>query len=284
MNRVGRILNLGSSSLGNAFYIELFTNNEQKNILIECGFEYKELLRRMVKNGIDINSISDVFVTHAHKDHSASVKQLVNAGIPIFAPQSVFTQYDLPMYEFTTFEEYERKMIYDGFSVVSIPLEHYDTDKKVENFGYIFEIENDFKMLFAIDTKYIPQDLSKFQFNVIFIEANYLHDKIHFAMKNATKSNNYGEQKRYSRLLDSHLSLENLAKTLDGTISKKAKAFDLSKTKAIFLTHLSSNNQTNDNYYKQFLLNYLERTKEKTSMNDDLQVVVCKKEGGFLWV
>ena len=96
------------------------------------------------------------------------------------------------------------------------------------------------------------------------------------------KSKNANNIARYSRLVDSHMSLENMVQTLDGSIRHGAKPFNLDKTKLIFLTHLSSNKQTNEQYYKEFTRNYLERTKSKTNKNDDLKIVVCKREGGFL--
>lgn len=77
------------------------------------------------------------------------------------------------------------------------------------------------------------------------------------------------------------MSLENLARTLDGSLTEDSKPFNLSKTKLIFLTHLSSGHLTNEAYYKMFLTEYLKQTKKKTKYND-AKIVICKKDGGFL--
>lgn len=283
MTKVGRIINLGSSSHGNSFYIEFKTSQGQKNFLIECGFEYKELLKRMVKNGIDINKINAVLVTHKHSDHSKSIKDFVERGIEVFAPQEVFDFYNIETYQYYVFNEYEKKVLYDTITIVPIPLEHNDTREKVTNYGYLINVENEFNMLFVIDTKYIPQNLSNAKFDVIFIEANYITQNVIFAIKNANKRNDHGNQVRYARLLNSHFSIENVAKTLDGTISSNSKPFDLSKTKAIFLTHISSNKLTNDSFYREFIKNYIDKTRDKTNAHKDLKVVVCLQDGGFLW-
>ena len=65
-------------------------------------------------------------------------------------------------------------------------MEHNDRKENVEIYGFCV-YDKVFSMLFAIDTKYIPQDLSAFHFDVIFIEANYLEDTIKFALLDAQK-------------------------------------------------------------------------------------------------
>lgn len=277
-SKIGRIINLGSSSEGNAFYIEL----GGKNILIECGFDYKELLRRMIKNGIDINKVDAVLVTHHHSDHSKSVKELINANVKVYAPHTVFKHYNIDTYAHFIMEEYQKKEIFDGITVLPIPLEHYDKDTKVYNLGYVISVGDDFKMLFVIDTKFIPQDLSNIKFDLIFIEANYIRDNVYFALRDANRNKDVGKQARYKRLLDSHFSIENMVQTLDGTINKNSNPYDLSKTKMIFLTHISSNTLTNESYYRTFVANYLMATKERTKVKEDCKVIVCKKEGDFL--
>ena len=62
------------------------------------------------------------------------------------------------------------------FKVLGIPLLHQDKGKDIYNLGYIISIANEFNMLYVIDTRYIPQDLSHYKFDVIFIEANYLEE------------------------------------------------------------------------------------------------------------
>lgn len=283
-SKIGRLVNLGSSSKGNSFYIELLSDatNKPLRILLEVGFDFNELLKRMTKNSIKINDIDLVLVSHKHTDHSASMGEFVKRGIPVYAPKQAFEYHRIFHQKEYLLEEYEWKKIGYGVNVLSLPLEHFDKGEKVETFGFILNVDNEFNVLFATDTKYIPQDLSKFSFDVIFIEANYLEDVVKYALLEAEKSKNDNNISRYARLVDSHMSLENMVQTLDGSIRNGAKPFNLIKTQLIFLIHLSSNKTTNEQYYKEFTRNYLERTKSKTNKNDNLKIVVCKREGGFL--
>jgi phosphoribosyl 1,2-cyclic phosphodiesterase len=284
MSRVERIVNLGSSSEGNAFYIEILPANSREpfNILIECGFEYKEMLRKLVENKIDVLDIDAVLVTHLHKDHSASFKTFHERGYKTYAPKSVFEHYNLQYSENNILKEYENKSIDDEIVIKPIPLEHHDANVQVENFGFIIEVSNDYHILFAIDTKYIPQDLSAYKFNLIFIEANYVENNIKFALFDAQRKQDRGKVARYKRLYNSHFSLENLAKTIDGSINSMAKPYNLSNCDTIFLMHLSSNKQTNEKYYTMFLSKFIDKTRHITNAKDTLRVVAMKKEGGFV--
>lgn len=284
VNKIGRLVNLGSSSQGNSFYIELLSEKNTKplRMLLEVGFDFNELLKRMVKNNIKLNDIDLVVVSHKHHDHSRSMIEFVRRGIPVYAPKQAFEEWNVFYQEQCLLKEYEWKKLDNGIQVMPLPLEHNDKNEKVETFGYIFNVDLTFNMLFATDTKYIPQDLSNFSFDVIFIEANYLEDTVRYALQDAEKHKNQGNISRYARLVDSHMSLENMVQTLDGSIRDGAKPFNLSKTQVVFLIHLSSNKMTNEQYYKEFTRNYLERTKNKTKKNSNLKVVVCKRDGGFL--
>lgn len=82
-------------------------------------------------------------------------------------------------------------------------------------------------MLYATDTYYI-----KYKFNKL----NYLLIECNYNFENAKENVGSGiiNKTRYSRLLESHMSLENLLKFL--------QANDLTNTKNIILCHLSDTN------------------------------------------
>lgn len=83
------------------------------------------------------------------------------------------------------------------------------------------------KLLYATDTYYIKYKFKKL--NYLLIECNYISE---IAKENI--QNNTINKSRYTRLLESHLSLENLINFL--------KANDLSNTKKIVICHLSDQN------------------------------------------
>lgn len=86
-------------------------------------------------------------------------------------------------------------------------------------------------MLYATDTYYIKYKFSKL--NYLLIECNYILEIVKENINNSTIN-----KSRYTRLLESHFSLENLMSFL--------KSNDLSNTKNIVLCHLSD---TNSNQY-----------------------------------
>ena len=83
------------------------------------------------------------------------------------------------------------------------------------------------KLLYATDTYYIKYKFSKL--NYLLLECNYNKEK---AKENA--KNGVINKTRYSRLLESHFSLDNVIKFL--------KSNDLSYVKNIILCHLSDTN------------------------------------------
>ena len=87
------------------------------------------------------------------------------------------------------------------------------------------------KLIYATDTYYIKYKFNKL--NYLLLECNYNKE---IAKENA--KNGVINKTRYSRLLESHFSLENVIKFL--------KSNDLSYAKNIVLCHLSDTNSNQD--------------------------------------
>jgi len=269
---LGRIINLGSSSKGNSYFIEIHRSKYEKpfNLLIECGFPFTDLTKRLLNKGISLNTIDAILVTHEHLDHAESVPDLLKRGKKVFAPQSVFDKMGVVVEKRYVMKEFEETALADGIRAFGIPLDHEnDSGEKVYNLAYIITIENDFKILFATDTKYIRWDLSGYQFNVIFIEANYEKRVLHFAIENS-KKNGDGKMSHFMRVLKSHMSLQNTAKTLS--------TMDLRKTDSIYLIHLTTNTMINHYNYKEYITNYIKKLGYKKIPN----IIVAKRNGDFV--
>jgi CYTH domain-containing protein len=254
---LGKVINLGSSSNGNAFFIELYRKDYPNpfRLLIECGFDFQELSKRLLNKGISINDINAILVTHEHNDHSISVPQLVARKKKVYAPMTVFEKYKLSSNIDSKYvmENKTEKGIADGIIVTGMELDHENDDgSKTYNLGYIITVDKWFNILFVTDTKFIRYDLSGYQFNVIFIEANNLHRVIYSALQNAQQNHNKWEEIHFNRVLKSHMLVEKTALTL--------ATFDLTKTDIIYLIHLSANTIINTFEFKGIVKNKLIET------------------------
>lgn len=77
-----RYTSLGSGSRGNATAVM----QNERVVLIDCGFNRKTLLQRLQDAGIDPRQLDGVFVTHEHGDHARGVVAVCEAlNIPFFA-------------------------------------------------------------------------------------------------------------------------------------------------------------------------------------------------------
>jgi hypothetical protein len=256
---LGKVINLGSSSNGNAFYIELYRKDYPNpfRLLIECGFDFQELSKRLLNKGISINDINAILVTHEHNDHSISVPQLVARKKKVYAPMTVFEKYKLSSNIDSKYvmENKTEKGIADGIIVTGMELDHENDDgSKTYNLVYIITVDKWFNILFVTDTKFIRYDLSGYQFNVIFIEANNLHRVIYSALQNAQQNHNKWEEIHFNRVLKSHMLVEKTALTL--------ATFDLTKTDIIYLIHLSANTIINTFEFKGIVKNKLIETEK----------------------
>lgn len=79
---VARIYPLFSSSKGNSTYI----GNKNEGILIDDGVSFSRLKKAMELNGLSIDAIKAVFITHEHSDHTKGLNVLTKkTRIPVFS-------------------------------------------------------------------------------------------------------------------------------------------------------------------------------------------------------
>lgn len=274
---LGKVINLGSSSKGNSYLIEIQRKDYPNpfRLMIEVGLDnMKQLSERLLTHGYSLTDVDAFIVTHEHLDHARLVTELVRRGKKVYAPQTVFNRMT-PNEQISSqyvVKEQMWKSITDGIKVYGFPLDHEDDDgSSIYNLGYIIKIDDLFNVLFVTDTKHIRFDLSEFQFNVIFIEANNTHRVIANALKNAQENNDRLGTIHYSRVLKSHMLVEKTAKTL--------ATFDLRKTDKIYLIHLSAFTQVNPYEFKGIIYESLSKynqLREITYTNKDQKLVKIK--------
>lgn len=83
-----RFKSLGSGSSGNATLVESTQSGQTSRVLIDCGLSMTELRQQLTPEGLDIEDIQALFVTHEHSDHVGQAKQFgLKTGRPIIASQ-----------------------------------------------------------------------------------------------------------------------------------------------------------------------------------------------------
>jgi len=74
-----RIYNLGSGSSGNCTYFKF----DGYEFLVDVGFSYKEIKKRLASIGVDILDIKTIFITHGHSDHNRALQTFKKRNKPI---------------------------------------------------------------------------------------------------------------------------------------------------------------------------------------------------------
>jgi len=86
-----RFLSLSSGSSGNCYFL----GTENYGILFDAGISTRHLRKILKENGIGLEQIMAVFITHEHTDHIRSVGGLGEKyGIPIYATEKVHNGID----------------------------------------------------------------------------------------------------------------------------------------------------------------------------------------------
>lgn len=71
-----RFISLGSGSSGNATVVESSDGLHTSRLLVDCGFNLKQLDHRLARAGLCAADIDAIFVTHEHSDHIGSALAL----------------------------------------------------------------------------------------------------------------------------------------------------------------------------------------------------------------
>jgi phosphoribosyl 1,2-cyclic phosphodiesterase len=193
---------ISSGSKGNAYIIE--KNNAA--LLVECGVKFAEIQKAV---GFDLLRIKACIVSHEHGDHSKAWKQVVGAGIPMYASAGTYDALKVG-------PEDRQYPFFHG--CVKGPFKCFSANHDAaEPLNFII----DEKILFITDNYKLQFDFSAFKLTCIMIEANYCEDLI------KGKADDFVNKRRFR----SHMSFQTALLTL--------KTLDLSECKQIILIHLS---------------------------------------------
>ena len=211
---------LGSSSSGNCYLIEV--NNEK--LILDAGVNFKIVQKEL---NFNFNGIEGVLVTHEHMDHLKYATNFALNGINVYASAGTLKKQNLKGHRFKTIKALQQFEI-GNFIILPFDTQHDAT----EPLGFLIQHKiTGEKLLYATDTYYIKYKFNKL--NYLLLECNYIKN---IAKENV--ENGVINKTRYTRLLESHFSLENVVKFL--------KSNDLSFAKHIVLCHLSDTNSNQD--------------------------------------
>lgn len=121
-----------------------------------------------IKKGLNWNlrSVDGCIVSHVHKDHSRSVKELRDMGIKVFTPYQSLDD----------MESDEKVMLTEAmgcFRVTAFQVPHNGT----RNCGFLISADNQ-KLLYMTDFEYCPYSFKKQHINHMLIECNYIKDMV----------------------------------------------------------------------------------------------------------
>ena len=212
---------LGSSSAGNCYLIEA---SKHERLILDAGINFKDVQKEL---NFNFNGIQGVLITHEHMDHLKYAPNFALNGIDVYASKGTFEKLKLKGHRFKEIKALQQFSI-GNFIILPFDTQH---DAK-EPLGYLIKYKpTGEKLLYATDTYYIKYKFNKL--NYLLLECNY---NSNIAKENV--KNGIINKTRYTRLLESHFSLENVLKFL--------QANDLTYTKNIILCHLSNDNSNQE--------------------------------------
>ena len=210
---------ISSGSVGNAYILE----SQNSALLIECGVKVDEIKKAIYHN---VLKIKGAIVSHAHLDHSKSMNQVSQLGIPLFASVDTFNHMKTPgELRYGVLKNGQQKQVSE-FKISS-----FDASHDISTLGFIIEVGSE-KVFFLTDSYKLIWNLSSWKFTCVMIEANYCEDIV------KSKPESFINKRR----LRSHMSIQTAILTLE--------KMDLSECRNIVLLHLSDG-VSNEKQFKE---------------------------------
>jgi phosphoribosyl 1,2-cyclic phosphodiesterase len=234
---------LGSGSSGNSTL--LITPNLK--ILIDCGFSYSYINKKLIDHGILPKEIDYILITHNHEDHIYGLKQFLKRNnTKVISGKKMNIDNSIVI---------EKNLEIEDLKIESFPLSH---DSEEIN-GYILE-NNGVKAAYITDTGYINiknHELLK-NLNGYVIESNHDIEKL--------MQGPYPHHLKQRVISDKgHLSNRDAINYLNKFIGEK--------TKTIILFHISEKNNSEELVRKEFekiknknVKLYISKQKETTEL------------------
>ncbi len=207
---------IASSSSGNCYRV----SDGSTPLLIEAGIPFKQIQKAL---NFKLSGLAGCLVTHEHGDHSKAVKDILQAGIDVYASYGTFDALQMDGHH----RGHPVKAL-EPFNIGTWTILPFDTQHDAkEPLGFLLASKTGEKLLFITDSYYCKY---KFQgITHLMIECNYALDILR-----SNVDSGLVDLVQKNRILKSHLSLENVK----GFI----RVNDMSQVREIHLIHLSGDN------------------------------------------
>lgn len=207
---------LASSSAGNAYLVD----DGSTRLLLEAGSRYKDIQRGV---GFRMSEIAGCLLTHEHGDHSKSVKDIMRAGVDVYASRGTFAALDIHGHHRARSVESQRPFTLGTWTILPFDVQH-DVS---EPMGFLLANKSGEKLVFLTDTYYCKYTFGGLTH--VMVECNFSQDLLD---QNIAAGRVPHVMRR--RLMKSHFSLEHVKDFL--------RANDLHSVREIWLLHLSDTN------------------------------------------
>lgn len=233
---------LGTGSSGNCYKVKI----GKATLLLECGLPYKVIQKKI---NFKISEIDACLVTHEHMDHAKAIKDLMKAGVDCYMTKGTVEALGINGHRLRTFRPFEKARYYSVVlkNLIIVPFEA--VHDVAEPVSYFIKTRDDKEsLIFVTDTAYMKYKIPAC--DVLMIECNYVKS----VLDEKDKQGEIDVSLR-NRIVKNHMSLETLVEAL--------KAADLSRTKKIYVLHLSDLNSDEE---------LIKKTIQETT---GIEVVVC---------
>ncbi|WP_257657536.1 MBL fold metallo-hydrolase [Parapedobacter lycopersici] len=162
------ISSVASGSNGNCYYI----GNEQDAVLVDAGISCRETERRMARQGLSMQRVKAIFVSHEHSDHIRGLSVLANKyQLPVFLSAGTRSACRLAIPERLLFPITDQQTVTIGGLQVAAFRKYHDA---ADPYSFVIDHSGTSVGVFTDIGRVCEQVIARFaQCDAAFLETNY---------------------------------------------------------------------------------------------------------------
>lgn len=166
----------------------------KKNILIDCGPDFKEQIKRE-----KIKKVDAILLTHAHADAAGGLKklQITNYKLQVFAEKQTLKYLDVPLPARQSIKPFKPFKLFNFLTIIPFRVRHAFQEKKFPTLG--FKIG---PLVYASDVSQIPYRSEKYfkRAKILFLDGAMWFDKKIKWHLNAAEATGFAKKFRVKKL------------------------------------------------------------------------------------